>query len=59
MGGNASCSWAIHPRPLNACRNRAQEIGVFDGMNTLDWVEKLRELPADKFASALNVSVLH
>lgn len=58
MGGNASCSWAIHPRPLNACRNRAQEIGVFDGMNTLDWVEKLRELPADKFASALNMEAV-
>ncbi|CAI2347443.1 unnamed protein product [Caenorhabditis sp. 36 PRJEB53466] len=54
MAGNASCNWAIHTRPLNSCRNRAQEIGVTDGTNTLDWVEKLREVPADKFAAALD-----
>lgn len=57
MAGNASCSWAIHAHPLNACRARAQDIGVNDSMNTIDWVEKLRKLPADKFAAALEVRI--
>ncbi|ULU01595.1 hypothetical protein L3Y34_001725 [Caenorhabditis briggsae] len=58
MGGNASCSWAIHPRPLHSCRNRAQEMGVLDGMNTLDWVEKLREVPAEKFGASLDMGAV-
>uniref|UniRef100_A0A8R1DJH4 COesterase domain-containing protein n=1 Tax=Caenorhabditis japonica TaxID=281687 RepID=A0A8R1DJH4_CAEJA len=56
MGGNASCNWAIHSSPLLSCRNHAHGIGVGDEMDSLDWIEKLRQVPADKFGSALEIN---
>ncbi|CAI5445351.1 unnamed protein product [Caenorhabditis angaria] len=55
MGGNASCSWSIKETPLKACRIRAESIGIHDPLNSADWIHKLRQIPADKFAAGMEI----
>ncbi|CAB3402866.1 unnamed protein product [Caenorhabditis bovis] len=57
MGGSASNAFAIHNTPLSSCRTRAKKMGVFDDGDSKELIEKLRKVPAEKFAAAMVVSL--
>lgn len=53
MGGNASCSWALHNDMVEECRKFAEKNGVKDTRDSKKVIDALRGLSASKFALSM------
>ncbi|GMS96998.1 hypothetical protein PENTCL1PPCAC_19173 [Pristionchus entomophagus] len=50
MAGSAYCRWATNKNMPQQCRNKAARLGITENANSEELLEKLRAVPADKFA---------
>ncbi|EYB97911.1 hypothetical protein Y032_0135g1884 [Ancylostoma ceylanicum] len=53
MAGNASCRWSTHNNLVEVCRKFAEANDIHDFLHSEKMIEKLREVPASKFAMSL------
>ncbi|KAF8376295.1 hypothetical protein PRIPAC_82724, partial [Pristionchus pacificus] len=50
MAGNAECRWATNKNMPQQCRNKAARLGITSYETSEELLDKLRALPAEKFA---------
>ncbi|KIH43891.1 hypothetical protein ANCDUO_26096, partial [Ancylostoma duodenale] len=53
MAGNASCRWSTHNNLVEACRKFSEANDVHEFIHSDKMLDKLREVPASKFAMSL------